>query len=634
MLYLTNIDLNQNELQNAVLQPLAIAPSNPKLGQVYTNSVTNKVMWYDGTAWKTIGVVVEDSETNGNIKVDGVEMSVYELPKATADTLGGVKKGNGLNIDSDGTLSVDVVDNLTSDDVNKPLSAAQGKALKQSIDSITGDIGELGGGDMMKATYDTDNDGVVDNAAKLGGQSPDYYAAAKDYLPLSGGTMTGDLDGTKVTTKQGFYIEPDDNPSASIVVEDQALTLQCSAGAIQLKGMVFVNEPTLSGEVANKQYVDRAAKKINVYSNITLLPETLDLENCLYVFTTDWDPTAYTEGVAVLIFGQSVYNSNLYYGLGMHGEAYKITHSDSSWKYEEATNINKNLMVKNTLSIENNNTTISYNNNYLELKTDNGVSINNKKIINLANGTDDTDAVNLSQLNEVQNAIPVKLSDLTNDENFIDNTVDNLVNYYKKSETLTKEEINTLIGNISTIEIQAVDSLPETGSSNVIYLTPKTNAQSQNAKDEWLWTGTAYEKIGDTEIDLSNYLTKTGDGSNVAVAFTQAESRENIATGEKLSILMGKLAKAFADLQDVAFSGSYNDLSDTPVLVKYGEFALENTTNTANQTFTGTKILNVAIFDNVTGEQVYCDVTIDGMKVTVETVDNPTNALRVVVMYV
>ena len=55
----------------------------------------------------------------------------------------------------------------------------RGKALKSAIDKMTGDIGALGGGDMMKATYDTDDDGVVDDAAKLGGQAPAYYAVAE-----------------------------------------------------------------------------------------------------------------------------------------------------------------------------------------------------------------------------------------------------------------------------------------------------------------------------------------------------------------------------------------------------------------------------------------------------------------------
>jgi hypothetical protein len=37
-----------------------------------------------------------------------------------------------------------------------------------------------GGGDMYKATYDSDNDSVVDDAERLGGQLPAYYATAAD----------------------------------------------------------------------------------------------------------------------------------------------------------------------------------------------------------------------------------------------------------------------------------------------------------------------------------------------------------------------------------------------------------------------------------------------------------------------
>ena len=55
------------------------------------------------------------------------------------------------------------------------------------------------------------------------------------------------------------------------------------------------------------------------------------------------------------------------------------------------------------------------------------------------------------------------------------------------------------------------------------------------------------------ELDLSGKLDKTGDGSNVTAAFTAASARANIATGEKLSVLFGKIAKWFADLGALAF---------------------------------------------------------------------------------
>lgn len=64
--------------------------------------------------------------------------------------------------------------------------------------------------------------------------------------------------------------------------------------------------------------------------------------------------------------------------------------------------------------------------------------------------------------------------------------------------------------------------------------------------------------------DISGKLDTDGDGSNVTAAFTAQASRQELTTGEKLSSLFGKIAKWLTDLKSVAFSGSYNDLSDTP----------------------------------------------------------------------
>lgn len=89
MKYLTNLDLNQNELQNAVIQPLAAAPSNPKLGQIYYNSVRKAVYQFDGADWKEVG-------------------SEYTLPTATEENLGGVKSGESIKVEEDGKLSYNI----------------------------------------------------------------------------------------------------------------------------------------------------------------------------------------------------------------------------------------------------------------------------------------------------------------------------------------------------------------------------------------------------------------------------------------------------------------------------------------------------------------------------------------------
>ena len=59
-------------------------------------------------------------------------------------------------------------------------------------------------------------------------------------------------------------------------------------------------------------------------------------------------------------------------------------------------------------------------------------------------------------------------------------------------------------------------------------------------------------------------LLRDGDAKDVTVTFNEAEKRENISTKEKLSVILGKIQKWFADLHNVAFSGSYNDLTDKP----------------------------------------------------------------------
>lgn len=63
---------------------------------------------------------------------------------------------------------------------------------------------------------------------------------------------------------------------------------------------------------------------------------------------------------------------------------------------------------------------------------------------------------------------------------------------------------------------------------------------------------------------VSEKLDKTGDASNVTAEFTTATTRSNLTTKEKLSTSLGKIAKWFSDLKTVAFSGSYNDLSNKP----------------------------------------------------------------------
>ena len=81
--------------------------------------------------------------------------------------------------------------------------------------------------------------------------------------------------------------------------------------------------------------------------------------------------------------------------------------------------------------------------------------------------------------------------------------------------------------------------------------------------------------------DISGKLDKTGNGSNVTAAFTAATTRANIATGEKLSVLFGKIAKWFADLGTLAFKSTVakSDLaSDVQTSLGKADSALQSYT--------------------------------------------------------
>lgn len=82
---------------------------------------------------------------------------------------------------------------------------------------------------------------------------------------------------------------------------------------------------------------------------------------------------------------------------------------------------------------------------------------------------------------------------------------------------------------------------------------------------------------------ISNKLDKTGDGSNVTAAFTAASTRANIATGEKLSVLFGKITKWFSDLGSLAFKSTVakSDLaSDVQTSLGKADSALQSYTET------------------------------------------------------
>jgi len=67
--------------------------------------------------------------------------------------------------------------------------------------------------------------------------------------------------------------------------------------------------------------------------------------------------------------------------------------------------------------------------------------------------------------------------------------------------------LKTMISNLANLRIEVVNELPSTGETNVIYLVKKSGT-NPDTHDEYVYVEGSWEKIGNTEIDLSNYYTK------------------------------------------------------------------------------------------------------------------------------
>lgn len=114
----------------------------------------------------------------------------------------------------------------------------------------------------------------------------------------------------------------------------------------------------------------------------------------------------------------------------------------------------------------------------------------------------------------------------------------------------------------------ATRSVPTSGNANATQVVLGNDSRLSNARpasDVYEWAKAeskpSYTK---SEVGLGNVPNVTTN--NQTPTFTEASTRANIASGETLSTLFGKIKKFFSDLKTVAFTGSYNDLSNKPTI--------------------------------------------------------------------
>lgn len=175
--YLTGINLNRNELQNAIIQPLASAPSSPSAGLVYFDTTLDKFGVYDGTQWVYMG------DFDGSNYVD----------LTTNQSVGGVKTFTSFPVTPSSAPTADY-QTANKKYVDDSIASAGGYTDEQAQDAV-GNI--LVDTPTLSFDYDDATPEIsadVLDSPLLGGQNPAYYRNRANHT----GTQSADtiVDGT------------------------------------------------------------------------------------------------------------------------------------------------------------------------------------------------------------------------------------------------------------------------------------------------------------------------------------------------------------------------------------------------------------------------------------------------------
>lgn len=163
----------------------------------------------------------------------------------------------------------------------------------------------------------------------------------------------------------------------------------------------------------------------------------------------------------------------------------------------------------------------------------------------------------MEQAKQQTGGIPTKVSELENDVGYITKSVSNLTNYYDKTDVDKK-----------------IDEIPKT--------------------------------------DLTNYLTKTGDGSNLTAAFEEATTLDELTTGEKLSSILGKIKLSVKNLKsligligttdistigDGTITGGLSDVNGKLSLYTYGDKVYGSSSTTISPASWSAQWISIVIPD-------------------------------------
>ena len=259
--WFNGLNLQQNQLENAVIQNLASDPSSGKAGQIYYNTTDNGYRYYNGTAWVSISADAIKSIVAGNGLTSSTSGNAVTLTLGTPST-SGATSGNTLGDNS-------VTENSHTHQIRIPSASTTEKGIVQlatDTDVTTGtetkkavtpkQLAEVKGTADAASTKATTNATEIANI-KNGTTAVGKATKVANSLTISDGTNSIAYDGSAARTlqfKPEDFSESISGGTATVALKDKGYATKTYVDAqddkkLDKAGGIITGDLTIGGNV-------------------------------------------------------------------------------------------------------------------------------------------------------------------------------------------------------------------------------------------------------------------------------------------------------------------------------------------------------------------------------------------------